>query len=38
MSNAHPEVEVTGNTVKLRLSTNAPMRSADTNALPEWVN
>ena len=34
----HPEVEVTGNTVKLRLSKNAPMRVAATILSSERVN
>ncbi len=34
----HPEVEVTGNTVKLRLSKNATKQVADTNAPSERVN
>jgi hypothetical protein len=34
----HPMVEVTGNTVIVRLSKNDPMRLADTDASSERVN
>lgn len=34
----HPEVEVTGDTVKLRLSKNVPIQVANTSASPGRVN
>jgi len=34
----HPKVEVTGNTVTLRLTKNDPMPGADATALPARVN
>jgi hypothetical protein len=34
----HPEVEVTGNTLRVRLSRNDPMPLADSAASPERVN
>jgi len=34
----HPKVEVSGNTVRVRLSKNEPMPSTDTDASRERVN
>jgi hypothetical protein len=34
----HPEIEVAGNTVRLRLLKNESAQTADTSSVSAWVN